>query len=129
MSRILVHDPRRSSIDRVELPALPGHEWTVCRDHKALLAALTECRPAVLIHVLDDLGRDVELLAALRQYAPRLPIILLGEPASLEVRRVIQELRPTYYGVLPLDRLELEEAVEGALGVGRPPASRGVPAA
>ena len=104
---------------------MSGHEWTVCGDHKALLAALSERRPDVLIHVLGDLGSDVELLATLRRFAPRLPIILLGEPASLEVRRIIQELRPTYYGVLPLDRLELDEAVEGALGEGRPPPPEG----
>ena len=41
--------------------------------------------------------------------------ILLGGPADLEVRRTVQELRPTYYAVFPLDPSELRDAVAGAL--------------
>ena len=115
MSRIVIHDPRRLCDGCAESAAAMGHEWIVCRDRESLLCALSQRRPDLLVHVLDDLGGDLEILSTLRRYAPRLPLILLGEPATLEVRRVIQGLNPTYYGIFPLDRHELREAVEGAL--------------
>ena len=60
---------------------------------------------------MDALG----LLTLLRRVAPTLPIILLGGPTDLDCRRGIQELMPTYYGVLQLERFELKDAIRGAL--------------
>ena len=122
MSRILVLDP---PVWGERCPALftaPSHEVVSCRDREALVSAFSERRPRVLVYVLQELARDVELLSAIRSAAPRLPIILLGEPATLEARRLIQDLKPTYYGVFPLDGMELEEAVSAALDSGAPAA-------
>lgn len=118
MSRILVHDPS-SLADDLEAPlAVLDHEVVTCHDRSALVRAFSECCPSVLVYVLQELARDVELLSAIRTCAPRLPIILLGEPATLESRRLIQNLRPTYYGVFPLEGTELADAVDGTLGSG-----------
>ena len=92
-----------------------GHEIVVCQGREALFDQLTERRPDVLVYVLGDLIVDLGVLALLRRVAPKLPIILLGGPAELEARRSVQELKPTYYGVFPLDPAELSDAVHGAL--------------
>lgn len=115
MSRIVVHDPGHLCDGCATAFVAAGHEWDACRDHESLLRALTGRRPDVLVHVLGDLARDLEVLSALRRLAPRLPIILCGDPASFETRLQFQELKPTYYGVLPLEDRELGEAVVGAL--------------
>jgi hypothetical protein len=65
--------------------------------------------------VLGELDVDLGTLWALRRVAPTLPIILLGGPAGLEARRSVQELKPTYYGVFPLEPSELADAVRGVL--------------
>lgn len=126
MSRILVHDPRPPGERRAVLLAVPGHEVIFSADREALISALSERRPDVLVYVLRDIPRDIDLLSAIRQAATRLPLILLGEPATLEARRLVQVLRPTYYGVFPLEAGELPEAVHAALGHGPlPPVSAG----
>lgn len=116
MSRILVHDPRPRIDDRPALFRAPEHDVVCCRDREALVCALSERRADLLVYVLQDIARDVAFLSALRQSAPRLPLILLGEPATLEVRRLVQDLKPTYYGVFPLEGQELAEAVHAVLG-------------
>jgi DNA-binding NtrC family response regulator len=116
VSRILVHDPRLHGEGRsVSLDAV-GHDVVSCGSPEALVAALSGRRAALLVYVLHDLTRDVQFLSAVRRTAPRLPIVLLGEPATLEERRAIQDLRPTYFGVFPLDEQELADAVHAALG-------------
>ena len=75
----------------------------VCSDREALFDALTERRPDCLVYVLDDLMLDLGLLAVLRRVAPRLPFIVLGGASGLEARRSVQDLKPTYYGMFPLD--------------------------
>jgi hypothetical protein len=121
LSRILVHDPGVRVDGRPALlTALARHEVVRCGNREALVSALSARRPHVLVYVLDEIDRDVELLAAIREAAPRLPIILLGEPATLEARRLIQALRPTYFGVFPLEGGELEDAVNATLDSGAP---------
>lgn len=117
MSRILVHDPRPMADGG--RPLLDADEREVVRgdDPGALVSAFSEQRPHLLVYVLQDPARDIELLSAIRIFAPRLPLILLGEPVTLTTRRLIQELRPTYYGVFPLEGPELSNAVDAALGL------------
>ncbi len=117
MFRILIHEPEPTSDDCREYLSDVGHEVVVCADREALIAALAERRPHVLVYVLGDLGGDFGVLSAVRRAAPRLPLILLGGPAALDVRRTVQELKPTYFGVFPLDHSELRDAVNGALAV------------
>ncbi len=135
MSRVLVHEARRTTDDFTGLLAGEGHDVVVCTGREALFDQLSERRPDVLVYVLGDLTVDLAVLSLLRRVAARLPIILLGGPAGIEARRSVQELKPVYYGVFPLDPAELSEAVSGALGhhnghngtpgPGRPPDGHG----
>jgi DNA-binding NtrC family response regulator len=115
VSRVLLHEP--IELENVCRPQLGGgdRDVVVCRTREALVQALADRRPDVVVYVLQDLARDLDLLAAVRRMAPTLPLILLGGPADLASRRNIQELKPLYYGVFPLERTELSEAVMGAL--------------
>ena len=115
MSRILIHESRSPRDDFSGLLAGEGHEVIVCRGREELFDHLTERRPDVLVYVLGELMVDLAVLALIRRVAPKLPIILLGGPAGLEARRSVQELKPTYYGVFPLEPAELGDAVHGAL--------------
>ena len=76
--------------------------------HQALLFALCPER--------DD---DLTTLRLLRRLAPDFPLIVVASHASLEVRRLIQPLRPIYFSPRPVDADELCEAVRDACG--RPP--------
>ena len=115
MSRILIHDPNDGPNECLSLPAGKKEEVITCKDQRALVGALANQRPDVLVYVIKDLAEDLQLLTLLRQVAPTLPFILVGGPTDLTSRRKIQELKPTYYGVLPLERFELRDAVRGAL--------------
>lgn len=115
MSRILIHEPDPGHDEFFALLAGKREDVVVCRTREALVAALSGARPDVLVYVLGDLPADLGLLTQLRRVAPLLPIILLGTPTDLASRRAIQELKPTYYGVFPLEGSELGDAVRGAL--------------
>ena len=116
MSRILIHEPRHDASHCGEMLAGEGHDVVVCVGREALFDALALRRPDLVVYVMDDLSRDLGVLSAVRLAASTLPIIVLGGPAGLESRRSVQELKPTYYGVFPLEPAELRDAVRGALG-------------
>lgn len=116
MSRVLVHEARHHPDDFTGLLAGQGHDIIVCAGREALFDQLAERRPDVLVYVLGELTVDVAVLSLLRRVAPRLPIVLLGGPSGLEARRAVQDLKPVYYGVFPLEPAELSEAVSAALG-------------
>ncbi len=120
MSRILIHEPRRTAHDWSQVLALDGHEVVICAGREALFDALALRRPDLLIYVLGDIALDLGVLWVVRRISTTLPIILLGGSADLEARRSAQELKPTYYGVFPLEPDELSDAVRGALAH-RPP--------
>jgi DNA-binding response OmpR family regulator len=115
MPRILIHEPDPDHDESFALLAGSREEVVVCRSRESLVASLTRGRPDVLVYVLEDLPADLGLLTQLRRVAPTLPIILLGGPTDLASRRAIQELKPTYYGVFPLEGAELGDAVRGVL--------------
>lgn len=115
VSRILVLEPRRATDEFRALLTGQGHEVVVCPDRESLFDAIAERRPDLLVYVLNELGTDLGVLSVLRRISSTLPIILLGGPAGLEARRSVQELKPTYYGVFPLEPSELSDAVHGAL--------------
>lgn len=116
MSRILLYEPIEQPVDpRSLLAGASGQNVVVCTDRESLLDAMGERRPDVLVYVLHDLGSDLGLLARLRRVAPSLPLILLGAPGDLASRISIQELKPTYFGVFPLEGSELSDAVRGVL--------------
>jgi DNA-binding response OmpR family regulator len=115
VSRILIHEPRPSGQDWSRLLAAEGHDVVVCPGREALFDALALRRPDLVIFVIGDVELDLGVLWVVRRIAASLPIILVGGPADLEVRRVVQEIKPTYYGVFPLEPAELNDAVRGAL--------------
>ena len=115
MSRILIHEPDKSLDHRLSRFAGQDREVVVCRGREALVRALAEGRPDVLVYAIGDLAADLVLLGWLRGAAPKLPMIPIGGPTDLAGRRAIQELKPTYYGVPPLDDAELDDAIRGAL--------------
>jgi len=116
MSRILIHEPRHDRHDWLQALAAGGHDVVVCAGREALFDAMTLRRPDLIVYVLADLSLDLGVLWVVRRMAPALPIILLGGPTGLEARRSVQELKPVYFGMFPLDPAELSEAVRGALG-------------
>ncbi len=115
MSRILIHEPRRSRHDWCRSLVDEGHDVVVCTGREALFDALAASRPDLIIYVLRDLPLDLGVLWVVRRIAAKLPIILLGGPAGLEARRSVQELKPTYYGMFPLEPAELSDVVRSVL--------------
>lgn len=115
MSRIVIHEPDPQHDESFALLASKNADVVVCRTREALVDALGSGRPDVLVYVVSNSTEDLGLLGQLRRVAPTLPIILLGGPTDLASRRVFQELKPTYYGVFPLEGSELKDAVQGAL--------------
>jgi len=123
LSRILIHEPRSGTHDWPRLLAPESHDVVVCTGREALFDALALRRPDLIIYVLGDLALDLGVLWVVRRMAASLPIILLGGCSGLEARRAVQELKPMYFGVFPLEPAELGEAVRGALGHRRPHAA------
>ena len=115
MSRILIFEPRHDIDEYQVMLSGQGHQVVVCPNRESLFDAIAERRPDLLVYVLGDLGTDLGVLSVLRRVSPKLPLILLGGPSGLEARRSVQELKPTYYGVFPLEPTELSDAVRGAL--------------
>lgn len=115
MSRILIHEPRPTSDECRSLLAGEGHEVIVCRDRESLFDAMAEERPDVLVYVLGNLELDVGVLTVVRRAATQLPLILLGGPSDLATRRSVQDLKPIYNAMFPLEPSELSDAVRGAL--------------
>lgn len=115
MPRIIIHEPRQACDECRALLSGGGHEVVVCPTRESLFAAISDRRPDLLVYVLGDLATDLGVLAVLRRVSPTLPMILLGGPAGLDTRRTVQELKPVYYGVFPLEPSELSDAVDGAL--------------
>lgn len=116
MSRILIHEPRGSRHEWWGHLAGEGHDVVVCAGREALFEALAVCRPDVVIYVLGELPLDLGVLWVVRRIARTLPLIVLGGPTGLNARRSVQELRPIYFGMFPLEPDELSDAVRGAVG-------------
>ena len=73
--------------------------------------------PDVLLYQLGS-GCEIDtgVLRLVRRWFPRLPLIVISEDASLEMRRLVQEFRPMYSMIQPMEPRELRELVEVALG-------------
>jgi DNA-binding NtrC family response regulator len=69
---------------------------------------------AVLFAFRPERDDDLVALRLLRRLAPAFPLIVVASHASLEVRRLIQPLRPIYFAPRPVDPDELCEAVRDA---------------
>lgn len=96
---------------------LAGSRCEVCAisSTEALVDAVACGRhQAVLFAFHPEREDDLVTLRLLRRLAPGFPLIIVASHASLEVRRLIQPLRPIYFAPRPVDALELCEAVRDA---------------
>jgi DNA-binding NtrC family response regulator len=71
---------------------------------------------AVLFALCPERDDDLVTLRLLRRLAPDFPLIVVASHTSLELRRLIQALRPIYFAPRPVDAEELCEAVRDACG-------------
>ena len=92
-----------------------GCEVCAASTTEALVDAVASGRhQAVLFALCPERADDLVTLRLLRRLAPDFPLIVVASHASLEVRRLIQPLRPIYFAPRPVDGGELCEAVRDA---------------
>jgi len=98
-----------------ELVAAGGCEACTASTTEALVDAVASGRyQAVLFALCPGCADDLVALRVLRRLAPDFPLIVVASDASLEVRRLIQPLRPIYFAARPVAADELCEAVQSA---------------
>jgi DNA-binding NtrC family response regulator len=96
---------------------LVPHGCEVCQaaTTESLADALASGRHhAVLFALCPDRSDDLVALRLLRHLVPEVPLIIVASDASLEVRRLIQNLRPIFFAARPVDGEELCEAIRAA---------------
>jgi CheY-like chemotaxis protein len=124
--RVLISEPRGLGSPPIAELLDPGaYEVVWCNEEQDVLEQLVQRRPSALVFALSaPCPSEIALLHLLRRIAPALPMILVATTPSLETQKMIQELRPTYYVVRPVDRAEIHEAIEAAIAPRghRPPA-------
>ncbi len=117
LSRVLVYEccPARD----VSIQALlrqEGYDLVACEDGEQLLEAVMARRPETVVYVFkQDCDEDLGVLHLLRRLAPTVPLIVLANEGSLRLQRLVQELRPIYYAVAPIEPSEIRSAVHSAL--------------
>ena len=115
--RVLISEPRGLGSPPLAELLDPGvYEVVWCNEEEDVLEQLVQRRPSALVFALDaSHPSEIALLHLLRRIAPALPMILVAATPSLETQKMIQELRPTYYVVRPVDRAEIHEAIAAAI--------------
>jgi DNA-binding NarL/FixJ family response regulator len=114
---VIVSEPRGLDTTPLASQLDPGNYDVVwCNEEEDVLDQVIQRRPHVLVFALGaQCQRDLALLFLLRRVAPAVPLILVASTASLETQKMIQDLRPTYYVVRPVDQTELHEAIAAAI--------------
>jgi len=117
LPRVIVYECCPGVEDHVQsLLVDQGYEVVACHNGEALLEAAVERRADVVVFELKpECQTDLGLLQLLRRVAPVVPLILVASDGSLETQRLVQELRPMYYAVIPVESAELRDAVQSAL--------------
>lgn len=122
---IVVSEPRGLDEPPLASQLNPGvYDVVWCNEEEDVLDQVIQRRPHALVFALGaQCQRDLALLFLLRRVAPAVPLILVAATASLETQKMIQDLRPTYYVVRPVDQTELHEALAAAIAqhTRRPP--------
>jgi DNA-binding NtrC family response regulator len=92
-----------------------GCQVCVASTTESLVDAVASGRhQALLFAFCPERDDDLVTLRLLRRLAPDFPLVVVASHASLEVRRLIQPLRPIYFAPSPVDAGELCEAVRDA---------------
>jgi DNA-binding NarL/FixJ family response regulator len=93
-----------------------SYDVVPCADHHALLEAMVQRSPAAVVFELrGECPQDLGVLHLVRRALPRVPLIVVADSDSLDLRRRIQALQPTYFAVRPLEADEVAEALTDAL--------------
>jgi DNA-binding NarL/FixJ family response regulator len=119
-SVIVYESPANGEPPLAGVLASGGCEVCATSTTESLVDAVASGRHQAVLFALGP-GRDDDLvtLRLLRRLAPDFPLVVVASHASLEVRRLIQPLRPIYFAPRPVDAEELCEAVHDACA--RPP--------
>ncbi len=81
----------------------------------ALVDAVGSGRHQVVLFAFSpDRPDDLVTLRLLRRLAADFPLVVVATDSSLEVRRLIQTMRPVYFAARPVDPDELCEALRDA---------------
>jgi len=93
-----------------------GYEVVACPDRETTLAQAINDPPDVILYwITPRCPVDRGMLVTLRRNLPRTPLVIVASEGSLETQRLIQEFRPVYYAVAPVERAELLDAVRAAM--------------
>ena len=111
--RVILYEPATNGEASLMtlLPAC-GCQALATATAEQLVDAVTRDPSQVVLFVLaPDRPDDLVTLRLLRRVAPGLPLVIVAAEATLEARRVIQDLRPVYFAVRPVDTEELHDAL------------------
>jgi DNA-binding response OmpR family regulator len=117
LSRVLVYEccPERE----VSIQALlqqADYDLVPCESGEQLLEAVMAHKPDAVVYVFKpECQEDLGVLHLLRRLAPTVPLIVLANEGSLRLQRLVQEWRPIYYSVAPVEPAEIRLAVQAAL--------------
>src|SRR5690349_17585991 len=111
--RVIILDlARATSGMSVEELRAAGWEVELCLGVGWLLEAAVRHQPAAVVFSSSALApEDVAVLRLLKRSAPSVALIVVGPPDSLEFRRQLQEVSPSYYAVAPTDPGEIHDAL------------------
>ena len=71
--------------------------------------------PDILVYELGaECAMDGGVLRLLRRICPDVPLVIVGEGGSLEVQRRLQEFRPIFFAIHPMDQAEWRDVVRAA---------------
>ncbi|HVP39123.1 MAG TPA: hypothetical protein VMS93_08075 [Candidatus Saccharimonadales bacterium] len=117
MARVIVCEtPELGEAPVLSALKAEGFEPLACADGKALLEEVVQRRPDVVVYGLRaECEQDLGVLHLFRRIAPDVPLVLVASDESLSTQKLVQELRPIYYAVRPVEAAELREAVDSAL--------------
>ncbi len=124
--RVLIYEPPSLGCENmVEVLTDQGCEVLRCSAGRALLEEVVKHPPAAVVYgIPPDGARELSVLRLIRQAAPGVPLVLVSARESLVTQKLVQELRPIYYAICPVEAAELREAVQAALARDRRTARR-----
>jgi len=114
--RVIVFEPAADGEPPLrDLLAACGCEVSAASTADALVDAVGSGHYQVVLFAFSpDRPDDLVTLRLLRRLAADFPLVVVASDASLEVRRLIQTMRPVYFAARPVDSDELCEALRDA---------------